>query len=97
MLDVLSQAQTPILNSDNIYQNLKALQEDSIFPILMKGQNSCIFIKMHGNKSQYKASISAFQVSLKSDETIKKNNELYATYPEVYWYIEDFDIFFLQH
>lgn len=96
MVDVWSNVQTQTLNSATIFKYLCCMPEDTIFPVYLKSQNSCIFINKYKEGSDIKASISGFQVSAKCEDVMKKSTDLYVTYPEVSWYIENYQMFFSQ-
>ncbi|OMJ86951.1 hypothetical protein SteCoe_11424 [Stentor coeruleus] len=93
ILSTWSKIQSSSLKSLGILKSLNKLPEESIFPIYMPSQNSCIFIQTYSKNSEYKASISIFQASMKNSDVMSKTSDLSYIYPEASWYIENYDMF----
>lgn len=93
MISTWSDIQTPNLKSSKILNALVSSPEMSIFPIYIGNQNSCIFVQKYSEQAEFKASISAFQVSMKNNDIMSVACDRVLVYPQVSWYIENFEKF----
>ena len=80
------------MNSQKVFEEIKALEAGQVFAVYLHSQNSCVLIRMLSEEQNNKSIISSFQTQLDNETIMSQNGCVNSFFPQFSFYLERTDL-----